>query len=212
MTDKRITCQVCQETIASTHICASCVDKFLPKEVGIAQIQRNYVDLALLVEAIKLHNQSTTTNKIHYDIETINNKPVKLALSFDLYATNPLGTYIGDESYEAIFKTVPKYHLEQNEMHNHEYSRWIIWIDDANFECTNAPESETCDCADKENCQCELYYSALEDDADIDYAYQEFDHLLDQVLKTPLMWSSNKNVWQIINRNTKEIVWRPRDE
>ena len=55
---------------------------------------------------------------------------------------------------------------------------------------------------------CELYQSPFYTD-DIDYAYQEFEHLLDEILKTPLMWSLQEDAWKIIDRSAKEIIWEP---
>ena len=118
----------------------------MPKEVGIAQIQRNYVDLALLVEAIEL-KKAAFNNSLHYDV-ILNNQSRSLTISFDIYTMNPGGFHIGYEVFEAKFPIVPKYDLEKNNMHNHEYSGWLVWTDDFDLQCTEAPNSETCDCTD----------------------------------------------------------------
>jgi hypothetical protein len=196
-------CQVCQETVASKNICLSCADKFLPKQVGIAQFQRNYVDMALLVEAIKIYNASTITNQISWD--TSNNK---IKLYFSIYTMNPNGFHIGYEEYKAKLHIVSATLTEKNNTQKHEYSRLLVWVDDFDLECIDAPKTETCNCNDEDNCQCELYYSPL-DTEDIDHAWQEFEEILDQILKTPLMWQFDQGIWRIINRATKKVIWSP---
>jgi hypothetical protein len=203
-------CRVCEQpTNQSISLCQPCSDQYLPQSQGIATIQRNYIDLSLLIEAIKLFNNKNT-QQINYEIEQEFNQPTRLKLSFSQYAMNPNGFHVGYETFQATYKIVTQYFLEENKQHKHEYNKYLVWLDDFDFECTEAPESERCDCTESDDCQCELYFSPKEQDADIDYVLQEFDFLLGQILEIPLIWKFQENaIWTIIDRNTEKIIWEP---
>jgi hypothetical protein len=208
---ERVACEVCKEIVASHHVCCSCADEYLPKQAGIAQVKRTYVDLALLTEALDLHQESYTDH-LTYNVfyRSTDQKPQSINIYMSMQAMNPNGFIIGRELYECTFTVLKKKYIEINRMHKHELSNYIVDIEDGSFMFIDGPESETCECED-DRCTCELYTSPKDDESREDHAYSEFECIFDEVLSTPLMWKFHERTWCIVNRDTDEIIWTPEE-
>lgn len=157
------------------------------------KITREYVDLALF--------QAANNKAREFKVDIIQqDKRIEIRLFWDQYTMNPHGFHIGYITFQVTLPLVAKRHVELNLQHVKidENAKWLIDLGDATVKAIDYPPSETCDCEDKENCECELYYSPKDDPSWEDFAYQEFDYKLECVLDQPISWKfSGAMGWEI---------------
>lgn len=173
-------------------------------------ITRKYMDLSLFITAFEQCVQNG------FDIELPNSSPsTGLQISCSLYTLNPTGYHIGYEEYVATLSLVPARLTETSPMSKHPQCKWLVDIDSLdNVDCVAAPPSEECDCeeCDSEECHSELYTSPLDDDDLLDFAYQEFQHIVETVTNYPVCWMFVDGTWCIVDGKGETLYesdWTP---
>jgi hypothetical protein len=204
------------------------LDELSPKSMTV--VTRRYVDLSLFV--IALEHMHPDLNVEVEDIENTSsfvdtygdgnldllNKYRTISIYFSRYTMNPAGYHIGYEQWTAKLNVILARDSENTPRRIHTLRRWLVDIDslhDVSLE--SGPESEECacktgdcgcyddHCCTDDECICELYTSPA-DSGDDDWAWEEFDHKLNEILEYPIEWRYNGEKWQVVN-NTGLILY-----
>jgi hypothetical protein len=182
-----------------------------PGNSTIEKVVREYVDLAVLIEALALTQEFDYNLSFEEDDIT---KQGTIVLSWNRYTMNPQGFYIGYEKYQATLKLVEKTSQEKNHKQVHEldcgydvlYSDYLVDLGSFEARLVDHPEEETCECDNTEiECNCELYTAP-----DEDFAYSEMNYkLFVIVLDIPIHWQFNSEThkWSIVNGITGDVLY-----
>lgn len=178
-----------------------------------------WVDMFLMLYVVKKYCGGISEPiKIDVDIDK-----GYLHLYYDRYTMNPSGFHIGYETWQASFPIRRKRSNELNSMILHsldieridgmdiEWFEYVVLLDDMTVECIRAPETETCDCGEEDDCQCESYISPMDDESMDDFGYQEFDStVVDVVKNTQACWVFGDGRWSMYVDH--QFVWEAKEE
>lgn len=164
-----------------------------------------WTDMFLMLYIVK-HFCSSMSTKFVIDADY---DAKELRLSYDRYTMNPVGMEIGYETWQATFPIREKTWTELNgnilrTLINNtpngmeaDWYRWCVLLDRMEVECIDAPDTETCECDNPEECNCELYVSPIDEGPEgTDFGYQEFTALIcDVVENTQACWKYENDQW-----------------
>lgn len=175
---------------------------------GVELITRKYMDLSLFTTIFEENFLDTFT------LDLSNSSPTDgLQLTYSRYTMNPHGCHIGYEEYVAILSLVPARLTETSPMKKHPHCKWLVDLDSLDYvECVSAPDTEECECSVLDECMCELYMSPIDDASLLDFAYQEFQHIIESVTQYPARWEFVDGTWCIMTNDGKTLYesdWTP---